>query len=69
MPFHPARCYGRSKVELIRLLAILRLLSPDQLRKACIPFVYKLRDHVNLREMLDHYLFSKTPGATLAFTK
>ena len=34
MPFHPAVAMANEKIELIRLLAILHLLSSDQLRKA-----------------------------------
>ena len=56
MPFHPAVAMADEKIELIRLLAILHLLSSDQLRKAWIPFVFKLKDHVNLREMSGHSL-------------
>ena len=69
MPFHPAVAMVDEKIELIRLLAILHLLSSNQLRKAWIPFIFKLRDHVNLREMSDYYLSSMTLGATHAFTK
>ena len=50
MPFPPAVVTADQKIELIRLLAILRLLSSDQLRKAeiVVPFFTQtLKAHIS----------------------
>ena len=50
MPFQPAVAMADEKIELIRLLAILHLLSSDQLRKTQIVvplFTQTLKAHIS----------------------
>ena len=54
MPFHPAVAMANEKIELICLLAILHLLSSDQLRKAeiVVPFFTQtLKAHISLERI------------------
>ena len=70
MPFQPAVAKADEKIELIRLLAILHLLSYDQLRKAeiVVPFFNQtLKAHISWTDWQIDLIFCMVPSYDLVY--